>query len=63
MFHTREYSIVLTKTYRKSFKKIIRSGRHANIEKLEEVISLLTSGQSLPPRHKNHNLSGDLSGY
>ena len=63
MSHMREYSIVLTKTYRKSFKKILRSGRHADIDKLEEVISLLAAGRTLPAKYKNHSLAGDLEAY
>ena len=57
------YSIVLTKTYRKAFKKIFRSGRHADIKRLEKAISILASGQSLPEKYKNHTLSGDLAEY
>ncbi|MEK7134488.1 MAG: type II toxin-antitoxin system YafQ family toxin [Patescibacteria group bacterium] len=58
-----QYAIVLTKTYRKSFKKISRSGRRVDIKKLEEVISTLASGRSLPEKYKNHTLSGDLAEY
>ena len=58
-----QYAIVLTKTYRKSFKKISRSGRHADIKRLEEVISTLAYGQSLSEKYKNHTLSGDLAEY
>lgn len=58
-----QYPIVLTRTYRKSFKKIFRSGRHADIKKLEEVISILASGQPLPGKYRNHGLSGDLEGH
>jgi mRNA interferase YafQ len=37
--------------------------RRKDISKLRELILLLAEGQSLPPRYKDHPLSGDWSHY
>ena len=44
-------------TFKKDFKKIIKRGY--NIRLLEDVIEILASGQLLPEKYKDHNLTGN----
>lgn len=45
------------KTFKKDFKRIIKRGY--NIQLLEDVIEILASGQMLPEKYKDHNLTGN----
>ena len=45
------------KTFKKDFKRIIKRGY--NIRLLEDVIEILASGQMLPEKYKDHNLTGN----
>ena len=45
------------KTFKKDFKRIIKRGY--NIRLLEDVIEILASGQLLPEKYKDHNLTGN----
>lgn len=44
-------------TFKKDFKRIIKRGY--NIRLLEDVIEILASGQVLPEKYKDHNLTGN----
>ena len=44
-------------TFKKDFKRIIKRGY--NIRLLEDVIEILASGQMLPEKYKDHNLTGN----
>ena len=44
-------------TFKKDFKRIIKRGY--NIRLLEDVIEILASGQLLPEKYKDHNLTGN----
>lgn len=48
-------------TFKRDFKRIIKRG--LNPQLLEEVITLLAEEQKLPPKYKDHALSGVYSGY
>lgn len=48
-------------TFKRDFKRIIKRG--LNPQLLEEVITLLAEEQKLPPKYKDHVLSGVYSGY
>ena len=54
-------SIHSTKSYRKSYKKLLRSGTF-DFNELEKVIEILISEKTLPPQYKDHPLSGKLIG-
>ncbi len=53
------YSIKATKAYKKSLRKLSRSGVFDKT-KLETVIDVLASGKSLSEKHKDHKLVGKL---
>ena len=55
-------SIKTTQGYRKALKKLVRSGKF-KIDKLEKVIDALTQGKKLPESNKDHELSGNLTGF
>ncbi|MCM1304291.1 MAG: type II toxin-antitoxin system YafQ family toxin [Lachnospiraceae bacterium] len=46
--------------FKKDYKRVVRRGY--DIRLLEEVIRLLIEGKVLPPKYKDHGLSGDYSG-
>lgn len=48
-------------TFKRDFRRILKRG--LNPQLLEEVITLLAEEQKLPPKYKDHALSGVYSGY
>ena len=50
-----------SKKFNKDRKLIIKRGY--NIQKLKDVIAMLRSGEPLPARYFDHQLSGEYSGY
>ena len=44
-------------SFKKDFKRIVKRGY--TIRLLEEVIEILASGNELPAKYKDHNLTGD----
>lgn len=57
------YTIRHSPAYRKAYKKLQKSGRRFEIQKLETVIDLLAAGKTLPEKYENHFLSGYLAQY
>ena len=55
-----KYGIRKTARYRKSLKKMLKRGK--DIKKISAVVRMLAMGETLPPKHKDHALSGDLDG-
>ena len=51
--------------FKRDFKRIKRSGQHISAikETLPAIIESLAADQPLPPRHRDHRLSGDWSGF
>ena len=47
--------------YRRDLRRMGRRGK--DLEKLKAVVRLLAAEQSLPERHRDHNLGGDWSSY
>ncbi len=56
------YRVILLKKYKKSLKKIDKSGRNSK-EKIEETVRALASGKKLPEKYKDHALTGNMSKY
>lgn len=58
------YSIKKTKTFKKSYKKLKKSGvKFSVIEDLKFVINTLASNNKLPKIYVDHELSGEYRGY
>ncbi|MFA6251759.1 MAG: type II toxin-antitoxin system YafQ family toxin [Candidatus Paceibacterota bacterium] len=56
------YKVVFSSQYKKSLKKISRSGNFP-IKEIEKVISLLILEKILPFKYKDHGLNGELLDY
>lgn len=54
------YIVKPTKAYKKSRKKILRSG-HFDVSLLDEVINMLVAGKILAEKYQDHALAGDFS--
>ncbi len=52
-----KYEILATGRFKKDLKTIIKRGY--NIQLMQEVVSLLSSGSPLPDKYKDHALSGN----
>lgn len=55
------YEIQVTNKFKKDLKTAIKRGY--SIESLNNVVDTLASGQSLPEKNKDHNLSGNWANY
>ena len=55
-----KYGIRKTARYRKSLKKMLKRGK--DIKKISAVVRMLAMGETLPPKYRDHALSGDLDG-
>ena len=55
-----KYGVVKLRQFSKSLKKMLRRGK--DINKLNKVVSMLANGETLPPKYRDHALSGDLAG-
>lgn len=56
-----KYTIKYTTSFKKDYKRAIKRG--LKIELLNQIITLLASGESLPDKYRDHALSGDWTGY
>jgi mRNA interferase YafQ len=53
--------IVWTTQFKKDYKLALK--RHLDIELLDNVIRILSRGETLPERNKDHALTGDWVGH
>ena len=53
--------IVWTTRFKRDYKLAMK--RHLNIELLDDMIRTLARGDTLPGKHKDHELSGEWAGY
>ena len=56
-----KYTVKYTNQFKKDYKLALR--RHQNIKLLNDVITKLAMGESLPPKNKDHALTGDWIGH
>lgn len=54
------YNIIQSSKFKKDLKTAIKRGY--NISLLDEVVTALTKGETLPSKNKDHLLSGDYKG-
>ena len=57
-----KYHVVLSKRYTKSLKRLT-SNKDFNRSTLEDVIGVLARGETLDPKHQDHQLKGELKDY
>jgi len=55
-----KYAVVRTSQFKRDLKKALRRGK--SIDALEHVVAMLANGETLPPKYKDHALTGDLAG-
>lgn len=55
-----KYNVILTNAFRKDYKLILRRGYNTAL--LEEVVEILASGQPLPEKYRDHELTGNFAG-
>lgn len=55
------YSIVPSNQFKKDLKLAAKRGFPS--EKLRTVINTLAAGKKLPPKHKDHELTGNYKGF
>ena len=56
-----KYEIKFTSQFKKDYKAAIKRGHE--IKLLEEIISKLANGETLAEKHRDHNLTGNWSGF
>lgn len=54
-------TIKYEKSFKKDYKKVKKRGY--NIQLLENVLELLARQEPLPPKYKDHALTGDYKGF
>lgn len=53
-----------SRAFRRDFRRIKANPRYRNLDSLlQGILDLLTSDQPLPPRSRDHALTGDWAGY
>ena len=56
-----KYTIKYTTSFKKDYKRAIKRG--LKIELLNQIITLLASGKSLPDKYRDHALGGNWTGH
>lgn len=57
----RKFDVVWTSKFKKDYKLAIK--RKKNIELLDDIIRMLANGETLPEKHQDHALSGNMIGF
>lgn len=55
------YDIVWTTAFKKDYKLAMK--RHMNVELLDDIIRMLSRGEPLPEKNRDHALTGDWIGH
>jgi len=55
------YQVRLGKRYKKDLKRIKRS--NVDLDRLEDIVEILSKGEKLPETYLDHPLKGHLNGY
>ena len=55
-----KYTVKYTTAFKKDYKRAVKRG--LKIELLEQVVALLSMGEPLPDKNRDHDLSGDWAG-
>lgn len=56
-----KYAVKFTTQFKKDYKAAVK--RSYGIELLDEIISKLANGEALAEKHRDHNLTGNWSGF
>lgn len=55
-----KYKISITNAFKKNLKRIQKRGY--NMALLDEVVTMLSNGETLPQKYRDHPLTGNLQG-
>lgn len=56
------YEVLATKQFKRSLKKLKKSGSF-NLDRLTDLITLISEGRQLPPYSRDHFLKGKMKDY
>lgn len=56
-----KYAVKFTTQFKKDYKAVVKRGY--GIELLDDIISKLANGEALAEKHRDHNLTGNWSGF
>ncbi len=56
-----KYTVKTTTQFKKDYKRAMKRGM--KIELLEQLVAQLAMGEPLPAKNRDHDLSGEWSGY
>ena len=56
-----KYTVKFTTQFKKDYKAAVKRGY--KMELLDEIISKLANGETLDEKHRDHNLTGNWSGF
>ena len=56
-----KFTVKPTTTFRRDYKLAIKRGN--DIQRLDDVIELLATGQTLPDKYRDHELTGNWKGH
>ncbi len=56
-----KYSLEITNSFKRDYKKLVK--RNYDLSLLNNVVDKLQNGEKLNERYKNHNLSGEWTGF
>lgn len=56
-----KYQIIMSSKFKKDYKLLLKRGH--NMDLLREVISILSNGEQLNEKYKDHALMGEYIGY
>lgn len=56
-----KYELVTTSTFRREYKNLVK--RNYDMSLLDNIVEMLLNGKELPPKNKDHNLTGNWKGY
>ena len=56
-----KYTVRETTAFRKGLKRMLKRG--ADIDKIDAAVQILAQGETLPPKYRDHALTGDLVGF
>ena len=56
-----KYKLVVTTAFKRDYKKLVK--RKYNLDLLTKIVNSLLNDEKLPPKNKDHPLTGNWNGY
>ena len=55
-----KYTVIQANSFKKNRKKMLK--QHKDMSKLKTVVDMLANRETLPPKYRDHNLTGNFIG-